>query len=55
MATSKEIRDREAKENAPAIAEARRTGKPFTFIAEDGCEVTALPDGTVLHNASDWW
>jgi hypothetical protein len=53
--TEKTIREHEVEESAPHIAEARKTGKPVTFIASDGCEVTCLPDGNVLFNASDWW
>jgi hypothetical protein len=49
------IRERERAENAPYIAEARRTGRAITFIASDGCAVTAMPDGNVLFNAADWF
>jgi hypothetical protein len=55
MATSEEIKAREAKENAPRIEQAKRTGQSVTFIAEDGCEVTVTPSGHVFHNASDWY
>jgi hypothetical protein len=50
-----EIREREARENAPYIAAAAAMGKPVTFIAEDGCEVTCLPDGRTLFNVADWY
>lgn len=53
--TSKEIRERETRENAPHIAKARETGHPVTFIASDGCEVTCLPNGDVLFNVADWY
>ena len=52
---SRLIRERERAENAPYIAEARRTGRAVTFIACDGCEVTCLPNGTVFFNAADWY
>jgi hypothetical protein len=51
----KEIREQEATENAPYLAKARETGRPVTFIASDGCEVTCLPDGNVFFNAADWY
>ena len=53
--TGKEIRDREAAENAPHLAKARETGRAVTFIARDGCEVTCLPNGNTLFNAADWY
>jgi len=46
---------KEKQENAPFINKAKLTGKAVSFIASDGCEVTCLPDGTVLFNSSDWW
>jgi hypothetical protein len=52
---SEKIREREKAENAPAIEKAKQTGKAVTFIAQDGCEVTAMPSGDVFYNASDWW
>ena len=49
------LRERERRENAPYLAEAKATGKAVTFITSDGCEVTCLPDGSVLFNAADWF
>ncbi len=49
------LQSREAAENARAIETARREKRSVTFIAHDGCEVTAFPDGRILHNASDWF
>jgi hypothetical protein len=42
-------REREAKD------EAKKTGKSITYIDDDGCEVTATPDGHIFLNASEWW
>jgi hypothetical protein len=53
--TSKEIRDRETQENHAARMAAIATGKPVTFIASDGCEVTVTPQGHVFHNMADWY
>ena len=50
-----EILAREARENAPALMKARKTKRPATFIASDGCEVTVTPDGHEFYNAADWW
>lgn len=55
MTTSEEIREREARENAPHIERAKERGRPVTFIASDGCEVTAFPDGRVAFNMADWY
>ena len=49
------IRERERQENAPHLAKARATGKPVTFIASDGCEVTIMPGGDIFYNVADWW
>jgi hypothetical protein len=49
------LRERERAENVPYVEEAKRTGRPVTFIASDGCAVTAMPDGSVLFNAADWF
>lgn len=53
--SSKQIREREAAESKPYIEQAKREGRAVTFIASDGCEVTALPNGSLLFNAVDWW
>jgi len=52
---SREIREREARENSQAQMLARATGKAVSFIAADGCEVTVTPAGHVFHNAADWY
>lgn len=52
---SERIREQEKAENGPAVEKAKATGKPVTFIAKDGCEVTAMPSGDVFYNAADWW
>ena len=51
----KALQAREASENKGAITKARREQRSVTFIAHDGCEVTATPDGDVFYNTSDWW
>lgn len=43
------------KREADAINAAQQKGQAKTYIDDDGCEVTALPSGHVLYNASDWW
>lgn len=55
MPTTEEIREREARENAPYIERARELQRPVTFKASDGCEVTAYPDGRVAFNMADWY
>ena len=55
MQARKALREREAAEANVAIEKAERTGKSVTFIASDGCEVTATPTGHVFYNAADWW
>lgn len=50
-----EIRKRELSESTPHRAKAARTGKPVTYTASDGCEVTVTPDGSEFFNAADWW
>ena len=57
MATdeNEKIRERERQENAPHLAKARATGRPVTFIASDGCEVTVMPEGDIFYNVADWW
>ncbi|WP_211909125.1 hypothetical protein [Tardiphaga alba] len=52
---SREIREREARENQQAHAQAKATGKAVSFIASDGCEVTVTPAGHVFHNIDDWY
>lgn len=47
-------RNREAREKA-AIREAQRTGQSFSYIDDDGCEVTVTPGGHSFYNAADWW
>jgi len=53
--TSEEIRKKEKEENDRALAQAKSTGKAVTFKGYDGCEVTVTPDGSIFHNAADWW
>lgn len=52
---SERIRARERREAAPYIEQARREGRAVTFIASDGCAVTAMPNGSLLFNAADWF
>lgn len=49
------IAEREAREEAPYRTAAAVTGKPQTFIASDGCQVTILPNGTRFFNVEDWY
>ncbi len=49
------IREREQRENAPYIEQAKRERRNVTFIAEDGCEVTVTPNGHVYFNMADWY
>ncbi len=37
------------------VANARGLGRNQTVIADDGCEVTATPDGHIFYNMSDWF
>lgn len=53
--TSRQLRDRERREAEPYIKQAKREGRAITFIASDGCAVTAMPDGSTLFNAADWF
>ncbi len=55
MPDRNETREREQRENAPYIAAAAATGKPVTFKAADGCEVTVTPEGRVFYNMADWY
>lgn len=50
-----EVRKLELAESRPHLIRAQREGKPVTYTASDGCEVTVLPDGTEFFNAADWW
>lgn len=52
---TKDMIEREQKENDIALLQARLTNKNVTFIAKDGCEVTVSPQGYVFYNAADWW
>jgi hypothetical protein len=52
---SREIRERETRENQQAKMLAKATGNAVSFIAADGCHVTVTPDGHVFHNAADWY
>lgn len=49
-----EERARQNREKS-AIQEARRTGKGFSYIDDDGCEVTVTPSGHSFYNAADWY
>lgn len=49
------IREREKRENDKAIAKAQELGRNYTFIAEDGCEVTVTPKGNIFFNMADWF
>lgn len=55
MSDIKSPGERERDENRPYLEQARREGRAITFIASDGCEVTANPDGSVFYNARDWY
>lgn len=52
---ARSIRERERAEAAPYVEQAKREGRAITFIASDGCAVTAMPDGSTLFNATDWF
>ena len=54
MADDQKQKAREARERA-AIQEAQKTGEAVTYIDDDGCEVTAMPQGHTFYNAADWW
>ncbi len=47
-------RARKNREQA-AIQEAVKTGKAFSYIDDDGCEVTVTPSGHSFYNAADWY
>lgn len=49
-----EQRARQNREKA-AIREAQRTGKSFSYIDDDGCEVTVTPSGHSFYNMADWY
>ena len=49
-----EERARQNREQA-AIREAQRIGKVFSYIDDDGCEVTVTPSGHSFYNAADWY
>lgn len=49
------LQSREAAENQKAVTKARAEQRNVTFIAHDGCEVTATPTGHVFYNAADWY
>lgn len=40
---------------AQARAKAIDTGKPVSYIDDDGAEVVALPSGEVFYNAAEWF
>lgn len=51
---NKEIQ-RRRKLEAEEIKLAARDRKSRTYIDQDGCEVTVMPNGEVFYNVSDWW
>ncbi len=51
---SKEQIERERREKNLAL-EAKRSGKGFSYIDDDGCEVTITSGGHVFYNAGDWY
>lgn len=55
MTTNKEQMKRQQARERQEIAKAQRTGEPYTYIDEDGCEVTVTPSGHSFYNAADWW
>lgn len=51
-----QMQDRaDAEREQRAIKQAKRLKKSVTYVAEDGCEVTATPSGHIFYNAADWW
>jgi hypothetical protein len=38
-----------------AAREAKRIGKPVSYIDGDGCEIMVTTDGHVFYNVTDWW
>jgi hypothetical protein len=38
-----------------AIIEAKKSGRAFTYVDDDGCEVTVTPQGHAFYNAADWY
>lgn len=55
MKAREELQAREKAENAAALERVKATGRPTTFIAADGCEVTVTVTGHVFHNMADWY
>jgi hypothetical protein len=37
------------------VAKARELGRSYTAVADDGCEVTATPEGHIFYNVADWF
>ena len=47
---------RQKQREIDAVAEAKRTGKSVVYTdPEDGCEVTASPNGHTFYNMADWY
>ncbi len=42
-------------EEADAIKKAQREQRTVTYIADDGCEITATPQGHIFYKVADWW
>jgi hypothetical protein len=51
----KPVLSAEAQKEHALAEKAKREGKGFTYIADDGCEVTITANGNIFYNASDWW
>jgi hypothetical protein len=49
-----EQKRRQQREQA-AIAQAMATGRTFSYIDDDECEVTVSPSGHSFYNIDDWY
>lgn len=56
MSVQNEVHLKRQKAKEQEICEkAKKLQKNISFIAEDGCEVTATSTGHIFYNAADWW
>lgn len=55
MTGHKTVEEQRKERERKAIQLAQLTGKPVTYVDDDGCEVTATTSGHTFYNAADWY
>jgi hypothetical protein len=43
------------KREEEAIEQAKREGRCVSYVDNDGCEITATPEGHIFYNVTDWF